>query len=100
MEVSSDEGEDSGGLEQELWDNVEEVSSTFISKGKSKEPGMLTTHNMQYKVNHKHSSSRSLLISETSYEFQNQGWDPQQLPWRRHRSLRKINKCLNMIPNG
>ena len=48
MEVSSDEGEDSGGLE--LWDNVEEVSSTFISKGKSKEPGMLTTHNMQYKV--------------------------------------------------
>ena len=52
MEVSfdSDEGEDSGGLEQELWDNVEEVSSTFISKGKSKEPGMLTTHNMQYKV--------------------------------------------------
>ena len=52
MEVSfdSDEGEDSGGLELELWDNVEEVSSTFISKGKSKEPGMLTTHNMQYKV--------------------------------------------------
>ena len=51
MEVSFDSSLDEGGdsEEQGIWDNVKEVNSTFISKRKSKAPGMLSTHNMQYK---------------------------------------------------
>ena len=54
MEVSFDSSLDGDGEEsdasEEMWDNKEEVTSSFIAKGKSKEPGMLTTHDMRFKV--------------------------------------------------
>ena len=53
MEVSSDcpsDETDENGNREEIWDNIEDVEYSFIAKGKSKEPGMLTTHNMKFKV--------------------------------------------------
>ena len=35
---------------ERLWDDVETVSYEFIKTGKSKAPGMLTTHDRSYKV--------------------------------------------------
>ena len=53
MEVSDsslDEGGEEDDVSEEMWDVIEEVNSSFINKGKSREPGMLTTHDMRFKV--------------------------------------------------
>ena len=53
MEVSDsslDEGGEEGDVSEKMWDVIEEVNSSFINKGKSREPGMLTTHDMRFKV--------------------------------------------------
>ena len=47
---SFDEGGEESVVSEDLWDKVEEVTSSFINKGKSREPGMLTTHDMRFKV--------------------------------------------------
>ena len=50
MEVSFDSSVDEDSDAGQLWDNVDEVLYCFIAKGKSKEPGLLTTHDKRFKV--------------------------------------------------